>query len=427
MLTQGEDVEAHALAGRGWTISAIARHLGRDRKTVRAYLAGERQPGVRRRPAPDPIEPFVAYVGARFGDDPHLWLTALFDEVTALGYPRSYPSFVRGVRRHAPRPRCERCRGVKARATIEISHPPGDEIQWDWFERRKAPWGGTAYVLLGTLPHSGRVRGVISSSMDQPHLVDAIDGVLRRLGGTARAWRTDRMSTVIVPGSGDVQASFAPVAKHYGVSIRPCPPRRGNRKGAVEASVRYLCGRWWRTLTARTLAEAQASLDRFCATTGDARRRGSATVGALADAERLLPLPAVPYPATLEVSVPVASNATVAFRGVRYSVPPGLVGAQLTVRHRLGGPTIELVAPSGALVAVHRLAAGGLVRLPEHRAALERAVLGAFTSEPPCERKANRPPGPAARAAAAALRGDAEAREVVVDLARYAELVERAR
>src|SRR5664279_4357654 len=39
MLTQGEDVEVHALAGRGWSISAIARHLGRDRKTVRAYVS----------------------------------------------------------------------------------------------------------------------------------------------------------------------------------------------------------------------------------------------------------------------------------------------------------------------------------------------------------------------------------------------------
>jgi hypothetical protein len=263
--------------------------------------------------------------------------------------------------------------------------------------------------------------------MDQAHLVEAIDGVLRRLGGTARAWRTDRMSTVIVPGSGDVQTSFAPVAKHYGVSIRPCPPRRGNRKGAVEASVRYLCGRWWRTMAARTLPEAQASLDRFCATTGDARRRGDTTVGALAEAEPLLTLPAVAYPATVEVDVPVGANATVAFRGARYSVPPGLIGASLTVRHRLGAPTIELVAASGALVAVHRLAAGGLVRLPEHRIALERAVLSAFTSEPPCERKANRPPGPAARAAAAALRGADEAREVTVDLARYAELVEAAR
>lgn len=427
MLTQGEDVEAHALAGRGWSISAIARHLGRDRKTVRTYLSGRRSPGVRRSAALDPIEPFVSYLQARFADDPHLWLTALFDEVTALGYPRSYPSFVRGVRRHALRPHCERCRGVKGRATIEIEHPPGDEIQWDWFERRKAPWSGTAYVLLGTLPHSSRVRGVISSSMDQAHLVEAIDGVLRRLGGTARAWRTDRLATVIVPGTADVQASFAPVAKHYGVVIRPCPPRRGNRKGAVEASVRYLCGRWWRTMTARTMAEAQASLDRFCTTVGDARPRGDATVGALADAEPLLPLPPVAYPATLEVSVPVAVDATVAFRGARYSVPPGLIGAGLTVRHRLGSPTLEVVAPSGALVAVHRLAAGGLVRLPEHRIALERAVLGAFSSEPPCERKGNHPPGPVARAAAAALRRDPEAREVVVDLARYAELVETAR
>ena len=45
MLTRGEDVEAHALRKRGWSISAIARHLGRDRKTVRSYLNGERVPG----------------------------------------------------------------------------------------------------------------------------------------------------------------------------------------------------------------------------------------------------------------------------------------------------------------------------------------------------------------------------------------------
>jgi hypothetical protein len=30
---------------------------------------------------------------------------------------------------------------------------------------------------------------------------------------------------VIVPGSAEVQASFAPVAKHYGAVVVPCPPR----------------------------------------------------------------------------------------------------------------------------------------------------------------------------------------------------------
>jgi len=44
-------VEVHALRKRGWSISAIARHTGRDRKTVRTYLSGERTPGVRARPS----------------------------------------------------------------------------------------------------------------------------------------------------------------------------------------------------------------------------------------------------------------------------------------------------------------------------------------------------------------------------------------
>lgn len=221
MLTQGEDVEAHALRERGWSISAIARHLGRDRKTVRAYLNGERQPGVRRRMAADPLAVVERYIQLRFVEDCHVWASALYDEVIPLGYALSYPSFVRQIRQPGLRPHCEACRGVKGRDTIEIDHPAGEEIQWDWFERRSAPWGATAYVLLGTLPHSGRIRGVLAESLDQAHLIEAMDKVMRRLGGTAHVWRTDRLATVIVPGTRDVQPSFAPVAKHYGPSWSP--------------------------------------------------------------------------------------------------------------------------------------------------------------------------------------------------------------
>ncbi len=58
MFSVGEDVEADALFKRGWTVSAIARHLGRDRKTVRSYLSGERAPGVRRSDVPDPLDEY---------------------------------------------------------------------------------------------------------------------------------------------------------------------------------------------------------------------------------------------------------------------------------------------------------------------------------------------------------------------------------
>ena len=40
MITQGADVEIHALQKQGWSLSAIARHVGHDRKTVRDYLNG---------------------------------------------------------------------------------------------------------------------------------------------------------------------------------------------------------------------------------------------------------------------------------------------------------------------------------------------------------------------------------------------------
>ena len=428
MLTQGEDVEVHALRRRGWTISAIARHVGRDPKTVRAYLNGVRQPGKRASAAPDVLAPFVAYLSARFVDDPHLWATALFDEVVPLGYPASYVSFARQLRRAGLRPRCEACAGVSGRDTIEIEHPAGEEMQWDWFERRRAPWGGTAYVLLGTLPYSSRVRGVLAESLDQAHLIEGIDAVLRRHGGTPRVWRTDRLATVIVPGSRDVQPSFAPVAKHYGVVVEPCPPRRGNRKGAVESSVRYLCGRWWRTMTATTPADAQRSLDAFCAGSADARTRptaaGPTTVAALAEGEALLALPAAPYPATLSVRRVVGDNATVAFRGNVYSVPPGLSGSELTLCHRLGTATVQVHSTAGVMLVSHRLApagAGTIVRTAAHRAELERVVLSAFTTGRPCDRKANHPPGAGARAEATKLLAGLGP-EVLVDLARYADL-----
>ena len=149
-----------------------------------------------------------------------MWASALYDEVVPLGYGRSYPSFVRQLRAAGLRPHCEACDGVRGRETIDIPHPAGEEVQWDWFGRRKAPWGGTAFVLLGTLPYSGRTRGVLAPATDQAHLIEAMDAVLRRLGGTARYWRVDRMATVIVPGSGDVQASFAGLRDEVGIGPR---------------------------------------------------------------------------------------------------------------------------------------------------------------------------------------------------------------
>ena len=401
---------------------AIARHLGRDRRTVRAHLSGERVPGQRRSAEPDPFEVVEAYVRQRLAEDPHLWATALFDEAKSLGYRQSYVTFARKIRNRQLRPSCGACGGTRGQAVAMIDHPAGEECQWDWLELRDTPWGSRVFVGVGVLSHSGRFRAWLSSSQDQAHLVEGIDEVLRRLGGTAKRWRVDRMATVLVPGTDRIQASFVGVAKHYGVGVDPCPPRRPNRKGVVEKAIHYIAQRWWRTAAVGTLSEAQDSLDRFSETIGDARRRAGATVGELADAEPLLPLPAMPYPAEGTLVRKVAANGLVSVRGNRYSVPPLVIGTEVSVRWRLGDPTFDVISASGRLVASHwkvPRGQGRVVRLPEHTAALEKVVLGAFTTARPCKPKPNRPPSAAARAIAADLAGGVEHDEPVIDLAVY--------
>jgi transposase len=241
-LAREEDVEAHALKARGWTVSAIARHLGRDPKTIRAYLSGERVPGVRAAAGPDRFEAYAAYCAERLGEDPHLWATALLDEVTALGYDGGYSSFTRALRARGLRPACEPCRPAKDRPVAIIDHPVGEETQWDWLELPDPPghWDGydrKAFLLVGALAHSGKWRGQLCERADAAHLADALHQVAGQLGGLTRSWRFDRMSSVANPGTGKVTATFAALAKHYAVSVALCPPRRGTAKG------------WWRRRT----------------------------------------------------------------------------------------------------------------------------------------------------------------------------------
>jgi transposase len=416
MLTWEDDVEVHALRKRGWSISAIARHTGRDRKTVRAYLSGERTPGVRARPSPDPFEPFVEYVSLRLREDPHLWARTLGDELDDLGFELSYPSLTRQIRERGLRPVCQACRTATDRVNAIIEHPPGEETQWDWLELPDPPrawgWGKTAHLLVGSLAHSGKWRAVLAPATDQPHLVEALDRVTRALGGVTNTWRFDRMATVCHPESGRVTASFAGVAKFYGVSVAVCPGRRGNRKGVVEKVNHGAAQRWWRTLADDLSVEAaQAGVDRFATVRGDTRLRatadGKASVATVATGEALRPAPATAYPVILSDPRTASRQALVSYRGNRYSVPPELAAARVVVSRPVGGEFIDIATLAGIVVARHRLLAdglGGTVRDSGHVIALDRAAMLAANTGRPHRRKERIPPGPEARAAADRLR-----------------------
>jgi transposase len=421
MLTQEDDVEVHALARRGWSVSAIARHTGRDRKTIAKYLAGK---APSREPAASCVEPFRPYLKARFDDDAHVLATTLYEELRGLGFDRSYPTLVREIRELRLRPVCECCKAGGVKLTVGLEHEPGEELQLDWLELSETPWGVKAYVLVGALSHSGKLRGCFSEGESFPHLAEALDGVLRRLGGTARSWRTDRMATFVYPESDRLRPEAAAMAKHYGVQVAVCPPKRPQRKGVVEKAIDYVTQSWWRSAPVSSPAQAQADLDRWCVAVSDRRRRGRSTVGELAGAESLLALPELPFPACYREERVVSRDALVEFETNRYSVPPGHAGATVEVRARLGELHLEIYTPSGHRIVRHRRALSGAsqtIRTPEHASMLERAVLEQFTTKGRCPRKPNRPPGERALAEAAKLR-DEHADDVVVDLESYARI-----
>jgi transposase len=433
MLTREDDVDAHKLHAKGWTISAIARHLGHDRKTIRAYLKGGRVAGQRARSGEDPFEKFVDYVRARLVEDPHLWATTLLDELGPLGYDQSYQSLTRQIRSRGLRPACEACRPVKGRPVAVIEHPPGEETQWDWVELPDPPpswgWGPKAFLFVGALSHSSRWRGRLAESMDQAHVIDGLDRVTRDLGGVTDVWRFDRMATVCHPATGKITASFAAVVKHYGVGFVTCPPRRGNRKGVVEKAIHTAAQRWWRTLGDDvTVEQAQATLDQLCATRLDQRPKVinglRAPVVDHAAGERLRPVPVAAFPATINVERRVTANGQVAYRGNFYSVPPELFHSLVSVTERLGDAHIDIAVADGTVIARHQRAgdgAGVLIADHGHVTALNAAALAASTNAAPHRSKVRIPPGDAARAAAAVLRGDTTHNNgTVIDLSRYA-------
>lgn len=82
----------------GWSAREIADRLGHAPQTIRGYLNGHRTPGIRS-PRPSKITDRIArYCRQRFTEDPHLRPSALFHEVTELGFPASRSTFYRELR-----------------------------------------------------------------------------------------------------------------------------------------------------------------------------------------------------------------------------------------------------------------------------------------------------------------------------------------
>lgn len=135
----------------------------------------------------------------------------------------------------------------------------------------------------------------------------------------------------------EVQRSYAELAEGYGFVISPCPPRDPQKKGRVEAGVKYVKNSFLPLRKFRSLTDANDQLSRWVLQTAGNRTHGTThqkPLSLFAETEKhlLKRLPDVPVQIATWTRIKVHGNCHVQFEKAYYSAPFRLVRQQLWLK-----------------------------------------------------------------------------------------------
>jgi len=151
-----------------------------------------------------------------------------------------------------------------------------------------------------------------------------------------------------------VQRAYAACAEGYGFRIAPCPPRDPQKKGIVEAGVKYVKKSFVPLRTFRDLADANRQLRRWVLEEAGERCHGTTRQKPLVrfttEKDLLIALPAVAPELATWAQVRVHRDAHVQFDKALYSVPFARIGQRLWLK---ATPTSVTLYAEHALVATH--------------------------------------------------------------------------
>ena len=183
----------------------------------------------------------------------------------------------------------------------------------------------------------------------------------------------DNLKSAVLERSGDAirfHPTLLELAAHYRFEPRPVAVYRGNEKGRVERSIRYVRDAFFAARTFRDLADLNAQADAWCQ--GPAAERlcpedRTRTVRAVFEEERprLLRLPDNPFPAEERLEVSVSKTPYARFDLNDYTVPHTHVRRTLTVLATLD--TVRIL-DGQELIATHvrSFDRGAQIEIPAH-------------------------------------------------------------
>jgi len=342
---------------QGLTVSAIARQLGVDRKTVRRYIARGLEPpgyGPRER-RKRLLDPFIRYLRERVTAYPGLTGRRLWRELRDQGYAGGYTAVTDKLREIRP--------GLPPAFEIRFETPPGEQAQVDLarFEVEFTDEPGAmriVWLFSMVLGHSRLIWARFVVHQDLQTILRCHIAALEAIGGVPREILYDRMKTAVIGEDANglviYNRSLLDLARHYGFQPKACRPYRAKTKGKVERPFRYIREDFFLGATFCNLDDLNAQLRHWLDNVANPRVHATTQrVVNEAFAEEkphLKPLPLAPYRAVLKLERRVSHEGMVSVAGNLYSVPD-------TTRRRILDVHVfadEIrILENGTMVAIH--------------------------------------------------------------------------
>jgi transposase len=224
-------MELHVLRRHGWSLSALAREFGLNRRTVKREVEAEGPRRYTQRAKPRALsEAQLAHVERRLVVCPSIRGTDLFGELQRdYAYAGSYASFQRQLRQIRP--------AAVRDPEVRFETAPGVQTQADWAHLGLFPLGdemAKLHAMVAILGCSRAPAVRFATDCTRRTSLERLVACLDDLGGATHEMLTDRDTAFCIGCTSDGRAILAPewvdLAGVLGVVPKACRPYRAKTK-----------------------------------------------------------------------------------------------------------------------------------------------------------------------------------------------------
>jgi len=363
-----------------WGPHTIAKQLGVHHYTVSRVIRQAGCPAPVKVSKPSIIDPYKKYIHELLERHPRLTAQRIYQMLTERGYSGG-PSH---LRHYIAQVRPKR----NAEAFLKLKVIPGEQAQVDWghfghITIGKARRPLMAFVMVLSYSRQLFVKFYLNHRMG--NFLRGHRAAFNTFGGVPRVILYDNLKSAVLERYGDAirfHPTILDLAAHYHFEPKPVAVARGNEKGRVERSIRYIRDNFFSARSYSDVNDLNKQAQTWCQETANRRKcpGSDLTIEQAYEQERglLLALPDTPFQDEDVETVKASKSPYVRFDLNEYSIPHMHVRKALIVR--ADGHKVR-VFDGTVQIARHQRSydKGATIEDPEHIATLRKAKRHART------------------------------------------------